>query len=294
MAAEIGGDDLAVIHSNDWRRIVRMPRLPSLILDRAGSGGAARRGGRRDVDGAVTVQIMNLCGRCKRVPAAIKKVDVEKVAKKVASAAVVTCALCGAIVEPPSRASAEPQVPAFAAYSVMWPSPPPDLAFQALGQLTGRSPARQVFLPAGRGDSEPPHSDGPDQTLDGLAADYSGTAPTFRVADFWPQLSAFPDSGGAVPTFTVDTWTSRNWTQLAAGRVHASVLAALPEHAPLQQLPPVILMHAGSRAGLFPVASTATVSRSSVAARMRTVSGTCSGLRGRPMRRALGGRGGTG
>lgn len=197
---------------------------------------------------AVTVQIMDLCERCKQVQAAIKKVDVRKVAKKVASAAVVTCALCGAIVEPPSPASAKPQVPALAEYSVMWPSTPPNLAFRALGQLAGGSPARQMFLPAGRGDSEPPHSDGPDQTLDGLTADYSGTAPTFKVADFLPQPSAFPDNGGAVPTFTVDTWTSRNWAQLATGQGHAPVLADLPEHAPLQQLPPVILIPTESRA----------------------------------------------
>ena len=40
-AEEIGGDDLAVIRSDDWRRIVRIPGLPSLILDRAERGGLA-------------------------------------------------------------------------------------------------------------------------------------------------------------------------------------------------------------------------------------------------------------
>ena len=40
-AGEIGGEDLAVIHSDDWRRIVRIPGLPSLILDRAERGGLA-------------------------------------------------------------------------------------------------------------------------------------------------------------------------------------------------------------------------------------------------------------
>ena len=38
-AEEVGGDDLAVIHSDDWRCIVRIPGLPSLILDRAERGG---------------------------------------------------------------------------------------------------------------------------------------------------------------------------------------------------------------------------------------------------------------
>ncbi len=40
-AGEIGGDDLAVINSGDWRRIVRIPSLLSLILDRAERGGVA-------------------------------------------------------------------------------------------------------------------------------------------------------------------------------------------------------------------------------------------------------------
>ena len=40
-AGEIGSDDLAVINSGDWRRIVRIPGLPSLILDRAERGGVA-------------------------------------------------------------------------------------------------------------------------------------------------------------------------------------------------------------------------------------------------------------
>jgi hypothetical protein len=40
-AEEIGGDDLAVIPSDDWRQIVRIPGLPSLVLDRAERGGLA-------------------------------------------------------------------------------------------------------------------------------------------------------------------------------------------------------------------------------------------------------------
>jgi hypothetical protein len=197
---------------------------------------------------AVTVRIMDLCERCKQVRAAIKKVDVKNVAKKVASAAVVTCALCGAIVEPPSPASAEAHAPALAEYSIMWPSTPPSLAFRALGGPTARRPARPMFSPTGRGDSEPPHSDGPDQTLDGSAATYSGTASTFGVANFSPQLGTLPDSGGAVSTFPAAARTSRNWATLAAGQGHAPVLADLPEHAPLQQLPPVIRIPAEARA----------------------------------------------
>jgi len=36
---EIGGEDLAVIHSDDWRRITQIPGLLSLVLDRAERGG---------------------------------------------------------------------------------------------------------------------------------------------------------------------------------------------------------------------------------------------------------------
>jgi len=185
---------------------------------------------------AVTVQVMRLCEQCKQVQAAIKKVDVTSMARKVASAAVVTCALCGAAVGPASPASASAQVPALAEYGDMWPAPPSP-AFRVLGQPTSGSPARQVFLPAGRGDSEPPHSDGPEQTPDGSAALYSGTAPTFGVADFLPQRSEFLDSGGAFPTFTVDAWAGRSSPPV---RVTPRSLADLPEHAALQQLPPVI------------------------------------------------------
>jgi hypothetical protein len=38
-AEEIGGEDLAVIHGDDWRHIVRIPGLPSLILDQVERGG---------------------------------------------------------------------------------------------------------------------------------------------------------------------------------------------------------------------------------------------------------------
>ncbi len=40
-AEEIGGDELAVIHFDDWRCIVRIPGLPFLVLDRAERGGLA-------------------------------------------------------------------------------------------------------------------------------------------------------------------------------------------------------------------------------------------------------------
>jgi hypothetical protein len=38
-AEEIGGEDLAVIHGDDWRRIVRIPGLTGLILDQVERGG---------------------------------------------------------------------------------------------------------------------------------------------------------------------------------------------------------------------------------------------------------------
>ena len=40
-AAEIGGDDLAVIHGDTWREIVRVPGLPAYLLDQAEAGGIA-------------------------------------------------------------------------------------------------------------------------------------------------------------------------------------------------------------------------------------------------------------
>jgi hypothetical protein len=40
-AAEIGGEDLAVIHLDDWRNVVRIPGLTSYLLDQAESGGIA-------------------------------------------------------------------------------------------------------------------------------------------------------------------------------------------------------------------------------------------------------------
>ena len=38
-AEEIGGEDLAVIHGDDWRRIVQIPGLTGLILDQVERGG---------------------------------------------------------------------------------------------------------------------------------------------------------------------------------------------------------------------------------------------------------------
>jgi hypothetical protein len=37
-AEEVGGEDLAVIHGDDWRHIVGIPGLASLILDRIERG----------------------------------------------------------------------------------------------------------------------------------------------------------------------------------------------------------------------------------------------------------------
>jgi hypothetical protein len=38
-AAEIGGEDLAVIHGDTWRDIIRVPGLPAYLLDQAEAGG---------------------------------------------------------------------------------------------------------------------------------------------------------------------------------------------------------------------------------------------------------------
>ena len=93
---------------------------------------------------------------------------------------------------------------------------------------------RPMILPADRGDSEPPHFDGPEQTMDGTAWSYSGTAPTFGVANFLPQLSTSPDSGGALPTFRLARPLPSNRVPITPG----DEVLGLPEHAALQfQLP---------------------------------------------------------
>jgi hypothetical protein len=84
--------------------------------------------------------------------------------------------------------------------------------------------------------------------LPGSAATYSGTTPAFTVDNFLPQPGTVPYGGGAISTIPVSAWTSQDWAPLATGQSLAPVLADLPEHAPLQQLPPVIRMPAESRA----------------------------------------------
>jgi hypothetical protein len=58
----IGGEGLAVIHGDDWRHIVRIPGLASLILDRVEIGGLAAVNqllARREVGQALCVPEMS-------------------------------------------------------------------------------------------------------------------------------------------------------------------------------------------------------------------------------------------
>lgn len=94
-----------------------------------------------------------------------------------------------------------------------------------------------MLLPADRSDSNPPHFDGPDQTPDGSAATYSGTAPATGAISGLPGLSTLPYSGGAVPTFRVAMPALLNGVPITSGRDDA---LGLPEHASLQFRLPVM------------------------------------------------------
>jgi len=195
---------------------------------------------------------VSFCKQCReRAQAFVKKVDIKKVAAKPGAVMGAICMLCGASIGPSASAEGqEPVQPAYAEYSAMWKFTPLSQASLAelAAQWAGGIPVHQMFLPTDRGDSEPPHPAEPGQTLPGSAATYSGTAPTFAVDSFLPQPGTVPHGGGAISTIPVSVWTSRDWAPFATGQSLAPVLADLPEHAPLQQLPPVIRMPAESRA----------------------------------------------
>ena len=181
--------------------------------------------------------IMWLCDKCIRARAFIKRSKAMDAAVKAVKVVVVTCMLCGATIGPSaSSAFAEARSPAraeYAEFAAMWEWGPPSQAFlAALG-----------FSSADRGDSEPPHPAELDQTLPGSAATYSGTASAAGVINGLPQLSTLPYSGGAVPTSLVTGVVPRNWAPLAMGREYTPVLG-MPEHARLEQFPPVIHMPA--------------------------------------------------
>lgn len=178
---------------------------------------------------------MNLCEGCRKAKAFAKKASVKKAVIKVGKTAIATCLLCGAAIGPPvSPASAEVHAPAradYAAYSVMWEfEPAHDFIVQLASQAAG-NPMQPVFHPADRSDSEPPHMDGPEQTMDGSAASYSGTASATGTINGLPGLSTLPYSGGAALTFRVATPKPPNWMPIASGW---DDVLGLPEHATLQ------------------------------------------------------------
>lgn len=179
---------------------------------------------------------MHFCERCReQAKAFIKKANVRNVVAKAARMAVAACVLCGAIIgSAASAASAEAGAPGqaeHAAYSAMWEFTPTNLEFLAA----------QIPSPADRSDSEPPHPAEAEQTFPGSAAMYSGTAPAAGAINGLPQVSTLPYSGGAVPTYTMGGAAARNWVPITVGQNHAPGLT-LPEHARLEQLPPVIRM----------------------------------------------------
>jgi hypothetical protein len=82
----------------------------------------------------------------------------------------------------------------------MWEfQPAHDFIVELVGRAGG-NPMRPMILAADRGDSEPPHFDGPEQTRDGSAATYSGTAATLGVASGLPDVSAWPQSAAGAAT----------------------------------------------------------------------------------------------
>jgi hypothetical protein len=206
---------------------------------------------------------VSFCERCRvRARAFIRKADAgkpdeagkarepekpeegESAVAKAGKAAVALCVLCGAVIGPvASPGSAEAEVPGRAAPSASFEFKPPgqEVLARLMGPLSVRSPAGVVLSPVERGDSEPPHPEGPDQTRDGSPASHSGTAPIFWAINGLPQLSTLPYSG-AVPTSPRTGSVLRNWALTAGGQ---DLDIGLPEHALLPPLPPVIRMPSG-------------------------------------------------
>jgi hypothetical protein len=193
---------------------------------------------------------VNICGDCRdRAQAYIKKAHLKaaqfkELAIKMGKAAVATCVLCtAAIGAPTTPASAGTHAPAradYAAYTAMWPfQPARDFISRLVGQA-GANPMRPMLSPSDRGDSEPPHFDGPEQTLPGSAATHSGTAPTLGVASGLPVYSAWPQSAaGAATTVPSVGPVRQNAIPVTAGPL-TTFSMALPEHATLRSGLPVM------------------------------------------------------
>lgn len=120
----------------------------------------------------------------------------------------------------------------------MWEFTPVDqLYVQLLADRPGGSQGYPMFQTADRGDSEPPHFDGPEQVQDGSAATYSATASTFGATTGLVPLSSWPQStAGAAATVLAVGVGFPNGLSITSGRDNALLL---PEHAQLQFQPMV-------------------------------------------------------
>jgi hypothetical protein len=195
--------------------------------------------------------IVIICERCRDEAKAfiktvhLKAAQLKEVAIKLGKAGIAACVLCTAAIGPPAPpASAAAQPPAraeYASYSAMWEfQPAHDFIVELVGRAGG-NPMRPMILAADRGDSEPPHFDGPEQTRDGSAATYSGTAATLGVASGLPDVSAWPQSAaGAATTVLPIGPVQRNLMPVIPDPQAIFSSLSLPEHAALQFELPVM------------------------------------------------------
>jgi hypothetical protein len=189
-----------------------------------------------------------ICERCRNDAKAfikavhLKAAQLKELAIKLGKAGVAACVLCPATIGPPASpasAAAQPPRAEYASYSVMWEfRPAHDFIAQLAGQAV-RNPMRPMISPADRGDSEPPHFDGPEQTRDGSAATYSGTAATLGVASGLPGVSAWPRSAAGAATTVLPIGPVQRYLMPVTPDPQAIFSSlGLPEHAALQfQLP---------------------------------------------------------
>jgi hypothetical protein len=184
---------------------------------------------------------VHLCERHRKAKAFIKNADLIKAAIEAGKLAIAACVVCVAIIgSPVPPASAQAPAPALSGISAMWEFTPVDqLYIEQLAGQPGGSPARPTLQPTDRGDSDPPHFEGPEQTRDGSASTYSGTAGTFGAINGLQQLSTLPYSGGAISTFgAVSSLPQFSAVPYGGGAVPTY---RPPEHASLRQLPPPVV-----------------------------------------------------
>jgi hypothetical protein len=194
---------------------------------------------------------VSICEHCRnRAKAFIKAAHIKaakrkELAIKLGKAAIATCVLCAATIGPPVSPASAAQPPAQAeyAYSVMWQFQPAHDFIAELAGRAGGNPMLPMFQALDHGDSEPPHTDGPEQIRDGSAATYSGTAATLGVTGGLPDISAWPpqSAAGAATTAMVPGGPVQRALMPATPYPQATFsLLGLPEHATLQSGLPVM------------------------------------------------------